>query len=58
VDHKAELLTTNIALGHFKNYETFFQWQINKYTIADFQLQFSYESWDAVFEGDDVNPIF
>ena len=25
VDHKAELLTTNIALGHFKNYETFFQ---------------------------------
>jgi hypothetical protein len=25
LDHEAQLLTTDIALGHFKNYETFFQ---------------------------------
>jgi len=58
LDHEAQLLTTDIALGHFKNYQTVIQQQINKCTIADFQLQLSYESWDTVFEGDDVNPIF
>jgi hypothetical protein len=27
---EAQLLTTDTASGHFKNYQTVFQWQINK----------------------------
>jgi hypothetical protein len=58
LDHEAQLLTTDIALGHLKFYQTVIQRQINKCTIADFQLQLSYESWDTVLEGNDVNQIF
>jgi len=58
LDYEAQLLTTDIALDHFKNYQTVIQRQIKKWTIADFQLQLSYESWDALFEGDDVNQVF
>jgi len=32
--------------------------KISKYTIAYFKLKLSYESWEQVFDGDDVNNIF
>ena len=57
LDHEAQLLTTDAVSGHFKNYQTVFQRQINKYTIVDIQLQLRYETWDTVCEGDDVNQI-
>jgi len=31
---------------------------INQFTIADFLLKLSNESWDLVFEENDVNTIF
>ena len=31
---------------------------INDPTISEFQLNLSYESWDNVFDGDDVDTIF
>ena len=31
---------------------------IRKYTMAEFQNILSYESWDQVFDGNDVNKIF
>jgi hypothetical protein len=27
-------------------------------TLADFQIKLSYETWDSVFNGEDVNVIF
>lgn len=57
-DNEAQLLTRDTVSDHFKNCQTVFQRQINRYTIADFQLQLSYRAWDTVFEGHDVNQIF
>ena len=37
---------------------TYTKRKINKYTIADFQLNLSYETWEQVFDGNDVNEIF
>jgi hypothetical protein len=31
---------------------------INQYTITDFLLKLSHETWTSVFEGDDVNTFF
>ena len=36
----------------------YFKRNINQYTIADFLLELSYETWDSAFEGNDVNIIF
>ena len=30
----------------------------NQYTIADFQLKLSYEMWEQVLDGNDVNKFF
>jgi hypothetical protein len=35
-----------------------FKIEINKYTIADFQMKLSHKAWKPVFEGNDVNKIF
>jgi hypothetical protein len=32
--------------------------KINKYTIAEFQYHLSFETWNSVFETDDVNDMF
>ena len=37
---------------------TYTKRKINKYTIADFQCNLSYETWEQVFDGNDVNVIF
>jgi putative sterol carrier protein len=34
-----------------------FQIKINVHIIADFQIKLSYETWDTIFEGDDVHNI-
>jgi len=39
-------------------YQTYFKRNINKYTMAEFQNSLIYESWDQVFDGNDVNKIF
>jgi len=35
----------------------YFRRNVNQYTIADFLLKLSYETWDSVFEGNYVNII-
>ena len=37
---------------------TYTKRKINKYTIADFQLNLSCEMWEQVFDGNYVNEIF
>lgn len=58
VDHDAQLIIINIPLIQSLDCQTYFRRKINTYTIADFQIKLSYETWDSVFEGDEVNKIF
>jgi len=39
-------------------YEMQYLRNINSTTITDFQLKLSYETWDNIFEGGDVNIIY
>ena len=55
-DHNAQLLILNT--GQKKECHTYTKRKINKYTIADFQLKLSHETWELVFDGNDVNKIF
>jgi hypothetical protein len=41
-----------------KEGHTYFKRKINKYHIADFQLNLSYESCRMVFDENDVNKAF
>lgn len=34
------------------------RWNINKFTISEFKLHLSFESWDNVFYDDNVNTVF
>ena len=40
------------------DYQTYLKRNVNKYTIAEFQNSLSYESWEQVFDGNDVNKMF
>jgi hypothetical protein len=57
-DHDAQVLTIHFVQKHSKDQCTYFKRNINQYTIADFLLKLSYETWDSVFEGNNVNIIF
>jgi hypothetical protein len=57
-DHDAQLLTINISSNQPQEHQTYFKRKINKYTITEFQVKLSYETWDSVFHHDDVNTIF
>jgi len=37
--------------------ETYLIRNINRFTIADFQIQLSYENWENVFSEEDVNTL-
>jgi len=39
-------------------YQVYFRRNINKHIMAEIQNSLSYESWDQVFDGYDVNKIF
>jgi len=59
-DHDAQIINLNVnTLYNNKSheYQTYFKRNINKYTMAEFQNSLSYESWDEVFDGNDVNKI-
>ena len=60
-DHDAQIININLnTLYNNKSheYQTYFKRSINEYTMAEFQNSQSYESWDEVFDGNDVNKIF
>jgi len=55
-DHDAQIININTSYNNKSHgYQTYFRRNINKYTMAEFQNSLSYESWDQVFDGDDVN---
>jgi hypothetical protein len=58
-DHDAEALTmNNIYLQKRVVYEIQYLRHIDSTTITDFQVQLTYETWDNIFEGSDVNILF
>ena len=52
------MLILNKGQKKEKECYTYTKRKINKYTIADFQSNLSYETWEHVFDGYDVNEIF
>jgi len=60
-DHDAQIINLNLnTLYNNKphEYQIYFKRNINKHTMAEFQNSLSYESWDKVFGGNDVNKMF
>jgi hypothetical protein len=56
-DHEAQILTINIsAQRHFSRPK--FLRRMDKFTIPDFVTKLSNESWEGVFNNDDVNLMF
>jgi hypothetical protein len=58
VDHDVQLITINIPLNQSLDCQTYFKRKINTYTIADFRIKLSCETWDSVFKGGAVNKMF
>jgi hypothetical protein len=54
----AQLLILNKGQRNEKECHTYIKRKINKYTIADFQLKLSCETWEPFFDGNDVSKIF
>jgi hypothetical protein len=57
-DYDGQLLTLNNIKKQPYEHQSYFTRKINRYTVADFQIKLSYEIWDSVFNGEDVNVIF
>jgi len=57
-DHDAQLITLNNFSLPFSNIEPSHTRNINKNTIAEFQLQLSGEQWDKLFGNNNFNDIF
>jgi len=57
-DHDTQLLILNTGQKMEKECHTYTKRKIYKYTIADFQLKLSHETWETVFDGNDINKIF
>ena len=57
-DHDAQLITLNNSSLPFSNIEPTYIRNINKNTIAEFQLQLSWEQWDNIFWNNNVNDMF
>jgi len=57
-DHDAQILTIFNFFVPIVNSDSYYIRSINRNTIAEFQLQLSWERWDEVFIKNDVNSIF
>jgi hypothetical protein len=56
-DHDAQILTINIPVQMQSDRSKFVR-KINKHTILDFTYNLSNESWECVFNNNDVNLMF
>ena len=56
--HLPYLLKIQFAQQQSNNQSMLYKRNINQYTITDFLLKLSHETWTSVFEGDDVNTAF
>jgi exonuclease III len=56
-DHDAQILTIKIPIQTQSDKPKSIR-RINKYTISDFTFKLSNESWDSIFNNEDVNLMF
>jgi len=57
-DHDAHLLTINTDYSYIPTHRLKTVRKINKYTVSDFIDKLSCESWDSIFNSEDVNAMF
>jgi preprotein translocase subunit SecA len=57
-DHGAQVLILRMVQKLEQQRYTYMKRMINSDTIANFQIQLSYESWESVFDEKDVNKSF
>jgi hypothetical protein len=60
-DHDAQLLTIKDVSLQISNHLTYTIRNIHKYSIEDFKIRLSYESWDSIFNNNgnrDVDSLF
>jgi hypothetical protein len=57
-DHDTQLLIISEVQKWEKECHTYIRRTIYKFTIADFELKLSHETWEPVFNRNDVNEIF
>jgi hypothetical protein len=57
-DHVAQVLILHKVKKQEKGYHTYMKWKINKDTVIDFKLQLSHETWEPIFDENDVNNNF
>lgn len=57
-DHNAQVLVLNNIYSQNPSTYPIIRRNINKFTISEFKLHLSYESWDNVVYDDNVNTIF
>jgi hypothetical protein len=57
-DHDVQLLIIITSHPHVRIHNFKMTRNINKYTVYDFIANLSYESWDSVFSGKDVNTMY
>jgi len=55
--YDAQLLILSKGEKRKSNVIIYLTRKIIKYTIEDFQLNLSHETWEQVFDGDEVNKI-
>jgi len=57
-DHDAQLITLNNCSLPLSNTKPSYIRNINKNTIAEFQLRLSWEQWDNIFGNNNVSDMF
>jgi hypothetical protein len=57
-DHDAQINMLNNFNTQGQNYETWTIRNFNKYYINNFMIKLSFETWEDIFGGNDVNVIF
>ena len=56
--HDAQLLTISTDYFYIPTHRSKTVRKINKYTVSDFIDKLSCESWDSIFNSEDVNAMF
>jgi len=57
-DHDAQLLTISTDYSYVPTHRSKTVRKINKYTVSDLIDKLSCESWDSIFNSEDVNAVF
>jgi hypothetical protein len=57
-DHEGQVLTIVLPFTLIREHQTYTFRKINTFTVADFLNQLSYEYWEDIFGGGNVNHIF